>query len=82
VPSDASAVVANVTVTGGVGGGFATVFPCGVRPNASSLNYDVGVTRSNELVAKLSGSGSLCVFTSATAHVIVDVVGYTPKPTT
>ena len=77
VPADATSAVVNVTVTGGVGPGFATVYPCtGGVPNASSLNYDVGVTRPNELVAKLSDDGTLCIFTLTDVDVIVDVVGY------
>ena len=78
VPADATAVVANVTVTGGAAPGFATVHPCGGLPNASSLNYGPGITRPNELVARLSASGTLCVYTLTDVDVIVDVVGYVP----
>ena len=46
VPADAATVVANITVTGGEGPGFATVYPCaGDPPTASSLNYGTGITR-------------------------------------
>ena len=76
VPPDASAVIANVTVVGAGGPGFATVHPCGALPNASSLNYDGGTVRANEVVAKLSARGSLCVFTLTDADVIVDIVGH------
>jgi hypothetical protein len=78
VPADASGVVANVTVTGGASPGFATVYPCGVLPTASSLNYGPGITRPNEVVARLSGSGTVCVFTLTDVDVILDVVGYLP----
>ena len=77
VPDDATAATVNVTVTGGVGPGFATVYPCTPEvPGASSLNYAPGVTRPNEVVAKLSPAGSICIFTLADTHVIVDVVGH------
>ncbi len=78
VPADATAVVANVTVTGGVTPGFATVFPCGTVPLASSLNYGSGITRPNEVVTRLSSRGTLCVYTLTDVDVIVDVVGYLP----
>lgn len=78
IPDDAAAVVANVTVTGGAEPGFATVYPCGEVPAASSLNYGPGVTRPNEVVAELSERGTLCVFTLTDVDVIVDVIGYLP----
>ncbi len=52
----------NLTVTNGQGEGFATVHPCEELPLASSLNYGPGITRPNELVAKLSSDGTICVF--------------------
>lgn len=76
VPTSATTAVVNVTVTDATGPGFATVYPCGALPVASSLNYDVGVTRPNEVMAKLSPNGSICVYTLADVQVIVDVVGY------
>jgi hypothetical protein len=76
VPSSAATVVANVTVTGATKNGFATVYPCGTRPATSSLNYGFGITRPNEVIAKLSPSGTICVFTLTDVDVIVDVVGY------
>jgi hypothetical protein len=76
VPALATTAVVNVTVTSGTGRGFATVFPCGTLPPTSSLNFDVGMARPNELVAKLSRSGTICVYTKTDVDVIVDVVGY------
>lgn len=76
VPSDATTAVVNLTVTGGTGPGFATVYPCGDVPNASSLNYDVGITRPNELITKLSPTGTICVYTLTDVQVIVDVGGH------
>lgn len=77
VPSSATTATVNVTATAGVAPGFVAVFPCGTLPLASSLNYDVGATRPNELVAKLSPKGTICVYTLTDVDVIVDVVGYT-----
>lgn len=78
VPANASAVVMNLTVTASTAGGFATVFPCGTQPDASSANWTTGLTRPNELIVKLSPTGAICVFVSASTHLILDVVGYLP----
>jgi hypothetical protein len=78
VPADAKAVVANVTLVGAAAPGFATVFPCGTVPDTSSVNY-LGVGNeavANEVIVKLSPAGSICVFTSVAANVLVDVVGH------
>ena len=80
VPVGAKAVVANVTLVGAAGAGYATVFPCGSVPATSSVNY-LGVANeavANEVIVKLSPAGSICVFTSAAANVLVDVAGYVP----
>ncbi len=76
VPADATAVVANVTIADPVAGGYATVYPCGTVPFTSSVNYSAGENVANEVFATLSATGTICVFTSATANVIVDVAGF------
>jgi len=76
VPADATAAVLNVTIADPVGDGYATVFPCGTVPYTSSSNYSAGENVANEVIAKLSPTGTICVFTYATANVIVDVAGY------
>ena len=56
--------------------GFVTVYPCGTpRPLASSLNYIPGGTTPNELIAKLSATGTICLYTLAGIDLIVDVTG-------
>ncbi len=73
----AEAVTMNITVDQPQGGGFVTVFPCGQAvPLASNLNYARGQTIANLVNVKLSASGTVCIFTSAAAHVLVDVAGY------
>jgi Calx-beta domain/Right handed beta helix region len=82
VPSDAAAVVVNVTAVGATGTGYVTVSPCVTpTPLASSLNYVAGVNRGNELVASLDADGNICLFTSSSVHLTVDVVGYLPGGT-
>jgi hypothetical protein len=71
-----SAVVLNVTVDQPEGGGFITVYPCDqARPETSNLNYNSGQTIANLVTAKLPGNGWVCIFSSATTHVIIDMMG-------
>lgn len=82
VPLDAGSVVINVTAIAAETDGFFTVHPClATPPNAARLNYAAGLNRANEIVAQLDSDGNICVFTSATAHIAADVVGYLPVGT-
>ena len=78
VPAGATAAVLNVTVVSPAGDGYATVFPCGTVPSTSSLNYSAGEDVANEVITKLSPTGTVCVFTYSTANIIVDVAGFVP----
>jgi hypothetical protein len=69
-------VVVYVTVVSPLTGGFVTVFPCDQsRPVASNLNFPAGRTIPNAVVTKLSAGGVVCLYTSATTHLLVDVAG-------
>jgi hypothetical protein len=77
VPADAAAVIVTVTVTGAAGNGFVTLYRCGdARPNTSTLNVGAGATTANSAIVAVGDSGSICVFTAATTHVIIDVNGW------
>jgi hypothetical protein len=80
VPTDASAAVLNVTVTNPQTAGFVTVYPCGQRPNASSLNFGPGQTIANAVTTRIEG-GQICVYTMSTTDIIVDVTGAYPAST-
>gem|GEM_PF-1705677 len=76
VPADATAVVLNVAVTEAQAPGYVTVWPCGApRPMTSSLNHAGGQTISNAVTAAVGAGGSICVFTHAGTHLVVDVAG-------
>ncbi|WP_330186273.1 choice-of-anchor D domain-containing protein [Dactylosporangium sp. AC04546] len=81
VPSDASAVVLNVTVTEAAGPGYVTVYPSGVaRPTASSLNYVKGWTGANSVTVKVGANGKVDFYNAGgPAHLIADVYGYYSK---
>jgi hypothetical protein len=79
IPSDATAVMLNVTVTETQAEGFVTVFPCGSSlPTASNLNYLAGMTIPNAVVAKLGVGGTVCVYTQSATQLIVDASGWFP----
>jgi hypothetical protein len=77
VPSNATAVVLNVTVTETDGPGFITVFPCELdRPLSSNVNFVARATTPNAVVAKLGVGGRVCLYMSSGTHLIVDINGY------
>jgi hypothetical protein len=76
VPESARAVSISIVATGTTSAGFVTVHPDGTaRPDASNLNYERGNTVANSAVVKLGAAGSIDVFTSVPADIIVDVTG-------
>lgn len=79
VADDARSAVLNVTMVRPDANGFLAVYPCGVRPVASSMNAPAARSVvANELIAKLSPQGTVCIYASVGTHVVADVTGYTP----
>jgi hypothetical protein len=55
------------------------VFPCGsTLPNASNLNYAVGQTIANAVIARIGTDGKVCIYNLGATHLIADVTGYFP----
>jgi len=78
VPSDATAIVANITVTDTTATSYLTVYPDGVtRPTASDLNWSRGQTVPNLCVIKLGSDGKFQVYNAAgQTNVVIDLVGW------
>ena len=78
VPSNAQAVVLNVTAIGGSASTYVTVFPAGSSPpNASNLNVTAGLNQANLVVVALGTGGQVGIYNSAgTINAAVDVEGY------
>jgi hypothetical protein len=75
--ADVAAATLNVTVTEPEGPGFVTAYPCDhARPTASNLNFVGGQTVPNLVTVRLSAAGTLCLFTSATTHLVADVAAW------
>jgi hypothetical protein len=81
VPTNATAVTGNLTVTGQTSLGYLYIGPVATNnPTSSTLNFPVGDDRANGVTVALGGGGTLSVtyvaVPGATAQVIFDVTGY------
>lgn len=81
VPSDATAVMVNVTVVSPTSGGYVSLNPGNAFSlGTATLTYQTGELLSNNSTPSLAtdGAGTIHVFNSSTgtAHVILDVTGY------
>jgi hypothetical protein len=82
VPSGATAVTGNLTVTGQTSLGYLSIGPVFQNnPTSSTLNFPINDDRANGVTVALSAGGTLSVTYAAptsgpTAHVIFDVTGY------
>jgi len=76
VPSAARAISANLTVVDANDAGFVTAFPCGEVPTASNVNYEFATPVANAAELPLSATGAICIYSSNSAHVIIDVNGW------
>jgi Subtilase family len=79
VPSDATAVFLNVTVTEPQASGYLTAYPTGESvPATSNLNFLAGQTVPNMVLVKVGAGGSISIFNAnaGTAQIVVDVEGY------
>ncbi len=79
IPSNATAVVLNVTVTNTTSnGGFLTAYPNGVTlTNTSDINWSSGQTKANLVVVKIGTNDAVNIYNAVSStDVIVDVLGY------
>jgi hypothetical protein len=78
VPTNATAVVLNATITSPTGGSYLTVWPKdSPKPTASNINWVPADTRANAVTVKVGTGGKVSVYNHlATVHVIFDIVGY------
>lgn len=77
VPDGSQAVSANFTVTGASKGGYLTVWNCSLdRPVVSTLNFVAGESVPNGASVPLDSTGGVCVYSDASADLIIDVNAY------
>jgi len=79
-PDDAVAAIINLTGTAARADGSFTVEDCGPRQGGTrgttSLRFSPGSAIATMTVAPLDGQDTFCIWRSAPAHSIVDVIGY------
>lgn len=80
IPATATAIAANITVTGASEVGHLIAYPAGSPlPPTSTINYRAGQTRANNAILSLDAIGRFALWPSqvaGTVQVIVDVAGY------
>ena len=77
VPPGATAALVTLTATGTCADGFLTASACGTRvPLASNVNYTRRRDRANTAVVVLGADRHVCVYSSATTDVVVDLSGW------
>jgi hypothetical protein len=78
-PSNATAVILNVTGTDGTASTFVTVYPANeARPSASNLNLTPRQTRANQVTVGISSADRrIALYNNAgSTHLIADLAGY------
>jgi hypothetical protein len=78
IPASVGAVALNVTVVNPDSAGFVTVYACGTRPLASSVNYTAGQIVPNGVIAPVSANGEVCIYSLVPTDVVVDLSGWFP----
>jgi len=79
IPSTAGTVALNVTAVNPDSPGFITVYPCDApRPLASNLNFVAGQVVANGVLAPVSSSGQVCLYSQSPTDIIVDLAGWFP----
>ncbi len=84
IPANAQAVTGNVTVVTPGANGFLTIYPSDAvtQPTAANTNFASGDVLNNVFTVGLSSAtGSLKIFASTTANVVMDITGYYAPPT-
>lgn len=75
-PTGTSALVINLTAVGAAAGGFLRAYGAhAAAPASSSINYGPSTAIANGLLVGISANRLVRVYSSATAHFIVDVLG-------
>lgn len=75
VPANTSAVALYVGSARATSDGYFTASPCGETSDASTVNYRAGVVVGAPTLVALGDGGDVCVFSSGTSELIVDLQG-------
>ncbi len=74
MPTDGRGIVGNLTAVDPTGDGYLSIYPCGTAvPEVSNLNVHQGDTVANLIVTGLGTNGEVCIYSSVTTHVLLDI---------
>ena len=77
IPATAQVLVGNATSVLPTGLGYLTIYPSGgTRPTVASSNYAGGDVINGPFAVKLGTDGKFKIYTFATTHLVVDILGY------
>lgn len=77
IPAAAQVLVGNATSVFPSGGGYLTIYPSGgTRPLVASSNYAGSDIINGPFAVKLGADGKFKLYTFATTHVVIDILGY------
>ncbi len=77
IPATAQVLVGNATSVLPNGGGYLTIYPSGgTRPTVASSNYAGNDVINGPFAVKLGTDGKFKIYTFATTHLVVDILGY------
>ncbi len=77
IPATAQVLVGNATSVLPNGAGYLTIYPSGgTRPTVASSNYAGGDVINGPFAVKLGADGKFKIYTFATTHLVVDILGY------
>lgn len=80
VPAGTAAVAVNVTVVTPLRAGWISVVPCGSNARPRTLSYRARQTASVGVLTNLGTASSICIYTSAATHLLVDSNGHSTQP--
>jgi hypothetical protein len=77
IPATAQVLVGNATSVLPTGGGYLTIYSSGgARPTVASSNYAGSDVINGPFSVKLGADGKFKIYTFATTHLVVDILGY------
>jgi hypothetical protein len=76
VPSNANAVLVNLTITGPQAPGFASAWPTGPWPGTSSVNFAAGQDIAGTTVVGCGPSATIQILSNTITNFLIDVIGY------
>ncbi len=77
IPATAQVLVGNATSVLPNAGGYLTIYPSGgTRPTVASSNYAGNDVINGPFAVKLGTDGKFKIYTFATTHLVVDILGY------